>query len=347
MDALRSFAYLTDNLPLWLTKLDELSVQVAEQHTRFTKLTQHNDVKLARKKHDSTESLRPKADDNPEPNAITDTSVPPSLQPVSSNAVILKDTTRNILRKRKPGSALSGASGPQRYRTRSMIVVYYVSDIQDAFEQLVRNIAGARNNLRKGKTAASFKNRMAAMGMGGDLSGGAGRFPLLDPKMRLKIGINRQIPGLEGTTTDAAFENMDRDLEKAHSLCEIAAHQMLRDGDCRDEIGEIKQRFENCLKVAKEEAEKMREKEAREKEAEETEAANEAKESEEAQEVVRIIPSEPPKPEPVSILLPEKVEHPMIKHSHFAGTGAIEVDNESDASSIKVDLSAIRRTRRV
>ena len=350
MDALKSFSYLIDNLPLWLTKLDELSVQVTEQHTRFTRLTQYTEVKLARKKHDSTESLRPKANDKPEPTAIvvTDTSVPPSSQPVSSNAVILKDTTRNILRKRKPGSALSGASGPQRYRTRSMIVVYYDSVIQDAFEQLVRNIAGARNNLRKGKTAASFKNRMAAMGIGigigGDPAGGAGRFPLLDPKMRLKIGINRQIPGLEGTTTDAAFETMDRDLEKAQSLCEVAAHQMLRDGDCREEIGETKERFENCLKTAKEEAEKMREKEAREKEAEALEAAEEAQKPEE---VVQVTTSEPPRPEPVEIFLPEKVEHPMIKDSTFAGTGAIEVDNESDASSIKIDLSAIRRTRRV
>ena len=349
MDALKSFAYLTDNLPLWLTKLDELSVQVTEQNIRFTKLTQYTEVKLARKKPDSTESLRPKADDNLEATAIavTNTSVPPSSQPVSSNAVILKDTTRNILRKRKPGSALSGASGLQRYRTRSMIVVYYDSDIQNSFEQLVRNIAGARNNLRKGKTAASFKNRMAAMGTGGDPTGYPGRFPMLDPKMRLKVGINRKVPGLEGTTADAAFETMDRDLEKAQSLCEIAAHQMLRDGDCREEIGETKERFKNCLKIAKEEAERTREKEVREKEAEEAEAAEQAKESEGSEEVTQVTISEPSRPEPVEIFLPEKVEHPTIKHSHFAGTGAIEVDNESDVSSIKVDLSAIRRTRRV
>lgn len=343
MDALKSFTYLTDNVPLWLTKLDELSVRVTEQHTRFTRLTQYTEVKLARKKHDSTESLRPKADDAPSPTAIviTDTSVPATSQPVSSNAVILKDTTRNMLRKRKPGSALSAASGPQRYRTRSMIVVYYDSDIQDAFEQLVRNIAAARNNLRKGKTAATFKNRMAAMATG-DFSSGGGHFPLLDPKMRLKVGINRPLSGLD-TSTDTAFEIMDHDLEKAQNLCEIAAHQMLRDGDCREEIGETKEKFQDCLKIATNEAEKEREKEAKEKEVEE------AEETEQAKDLVEVVPETTPeqlRPEPVEILLPQKVEHPTIKHSNFVGTGAIEVDNESDASSIHVDLSAIRRTRR-
>ena len=348
MDALRSFTYLTDNLPLWLTKLDQLSVQVTEQHTRFTRLTQYTEVKLLRKKHDSTESLRHKIETS-EPTAIvvTDSLVPPTSQPVSSNAVILKDTTRTVLRKRKPGSALSGASGPQRYRTRSMIVVYYDSDIQDAFEQLVRDIAGARNNLRKGKTAASFKNRMAAMGMGGDLSSGGGLFPLLDPKMRLKVGINRQVPGLEGTSMNAAFETMDKALEKAQSLCEIAAHQMLRDGDCREEIEETKEKFKNCMKTAKEEAEKLQEKEAKE-----VEEAQEEREMKHTPDAVPATTPEPPRPEPVEIILTEKVEHPMIehptiKHSDFAGIGAIEVDNESDASSVQVDLSAIRRTRRV
>lgn len=338
MDALKSFTHITDNLPSWLTKLDELSVQVTEQHARFTRLTHFTEVKLARKRHDSTESLRPKADDNPEPTAIViaDASVPPTSQPVSNNGFIVSDTSRKILRKRKPSLALSGASGPQRYRTRSMIVVYYDSDIQDAFEMLVRNIAGARNNLRKGKTAASFKNRLAAMSMGGDRPGGAGMFPLLDPKMRLKVGINRQV---NGTSTDSAFETMDQDLEKAQSLCEIAAHQMLRDGDCRSEIEETKERVANCLKIAKEEVEKLRE------EAKKEEAEAEA----EAKETVEVVPQtthEQSKPTPIEIMLYEKVEHPTIKHSNFAGTGAIEVDNESDASSVHVDLSAIRRTRR-
>lgn len=337
MDALKSFTHIIDNLPSWLTQLDELSVQVTEQHARFTRLTHFTEVKLARKKHDSTESLRPKADDNPEPTPIvvTDASVQPTSQPASDNAIILADTSRKILRKRKPSLALSGASGPQRYRTRSMIVVYYDSDIQDAFEMLVRNIAGARNNLRKGKTAASFKNRLAAMGMGEDRYG-AGMFPLLDPKMRLKVGINRQV---NGTSTDTAFETMDQDLEKAQSLCEIAAHQMLRDGDCRLEIEETKERIAKCLKIAKEEVEKLKA-EAKEEE---------SPEAREAQQTVEFVPEtthEESRPEPIEIIIYEKVEHPPIKHSNFAGTGAIEVDNESDASSVHVDLSAIRRTRR-
>lgn len=172
MDALKSFTHLTDSIPDWLLKLDQLAIQVAEQHSRFARLshTQFTGIRLS-KKHDSTESLRPPKDDVDEPATINlaETSVPPKdIPPPSQPAVNNIPLAKDIKRKRKSGSAdLSGASGPRRYRTRSMVIVYYDSAIQEAFESLVRGIAGARNNLRKGKTAASFKARMASIGMGG------------------------------------------------------------------------------------------------------------------------------------------------------------------------------------
>lgn len=327
MDALASFTHLTDNLPHWLSKLDELSVQVAEQHARFMRITQLTEVRLARKKHDSTESLRPRDDlrDNNGPTAIliTDASAPPTSDPMHSKAIIIKDTTKDIRRKRKPGSALSGASGPQRYRTRSMVVVYYDSDIQKAFETLVRNIAGARNNLRKGRTAASFKSRMASMGLMERTVEGVSGFTMFDPKIRMKVGSDRQAPSLRATDSGPPFEEVDQDLEKAQSLCEVAAHQFLRDGDCRQEINGARAKFEKCLGVAKSEAEKLREAEAKEKEQEQR--------SEETPEVTVV----------------EKVMVPAVGATDFPGTGVIEIDYESDASSVHIDLSAFRRTRRV
>ncbi|KAG9232369.1 hypothetical protein BJ875DRAFT_467030 [Amylocarpus encephaloides] len=63
---------------------------------------------------------------------------------------------RNVLRKRKTESLASGESAAPRYRTRSMIIVYYDSAVQNAFEELVKFISVSRNSMRKGKTAAKM-----------------------------------------------------------------------------------------------------------------------------------------------------------------------------------------------
>ena len=43
-----------------------------------------------------------------------------------------------------------------KYRTRSMIIVYYDSAVQTAFEDLVKFVSGNRNAMRKGKMAAKM-----------------------------------------------------------------------------------------------------------------------------------------------------------------------------------------------
>ncbi|KAL8947948.1 MAG: hypothetical protein Q9222_005817 [Ikaeria aurantiellina] len=326
MDALKSFTHLIDNIPEWLTKLDELAIQVAEQYSRFTRMsqTQFTEIRLS-KKHDSTESLRPLKEDLDPPTPVVETSVLPKEVPIASPAkananLIVKD----ISRKRKPGSAdLSAASGPQRYRTRSMVIVYYDAAIQEAFEAIVRSIAGARNNLRKGKTAASFKVRMASMGMGDDDDSDG--YPVLNPKLIIK----RASPP-SPSHMSPAFDQADNDLEAAQNLCEVAAHQFLRDGDCGEEIAGARKRFEDCLKIAAAETEKLQAEETEDKEADPP-----------SQPAVKATASAAP-------VAAEKMEMPRIPTvPTLTSSGTIEVDNDSDASSVHLDLTAFRRTRRV
>ncbi|KAL8652786.1 MAG: hypothetical protein Q9210_002483 [Variospora velana] len=330
MNALQSFTHLTDNIPDWLIKIDDLAVQVAEQHSRFVRLSQADftEIRLS-KKHDSTESLRPPKDDldDPAPFVLTRTSasptdIPPTSQP--NNNLLVKE----IRRKRKSGSAdLSAASGHQRYRTRSLVIVYYDSAIQDAFESLVRNIAGARNNLRKGRTAASFKARMASMGMGDDDDDG---YPTLDPKLMVKR-VQRASPPSESPR----FQQADEDLEAAQNLCEVAAHQFLRDGDCGEEIAGTRKRFEDCLETARAEVKKLQAEDSQKTERLASDPATE--------------PTKPVKAERnVVTLVAEKVDAPVIpKIPTLTTTGAIEVDDDSDAASVHIDLTAFRRLRRV
>ncbi len=367
---LDSFQHLTDNVPTWLTKLDELTIQVAEQNARFIRLSQSSTPMITKKKHNSTESLRPndhctEAQMNPpthnEDQKPEDTTMPPPPLTGSEPLYIPPNPSYKCLshasrpkiagqnnvqpplipstnRKRKPTSthpsAMSEHAHP-RYRTKSMIVVYYDSAIQDAFEALVRSIAGARNTLRKGKTTASFKARMASMGMDNDDPfAGPSEFAMLNPKRRGGLGRGGG-PGLRDSPNSKMkeFEDADKNLDTAQSLCEVAAHQFLRDGDCRLEIEGTRKRFEAALDIARREVERLEEEEERE--------AKEAKEAEEK----TLVPTEEKLDErtPVVEIMQEKTIAPEpIKQVNLTGTGTIEIDDGSDVESVHIDMSAFR-----
>ena len=354
---LESFTHLTDNLPSWLSRLDYLTAQVAEQNARFIRASQFSEH-IVRRKHNSTESLRPNDNDNdvpeppsdiaiitaPEPDTIYNPPDPPfkCLSQASrpkiastSNAHLIQE----LKRKRTPGSDMnSTASGRPRYRTRSMVVVYYDGEIQNAFESLVKSIATARNILRKGKVTASFKARMASMGAEAtSFSSPGGDFAMLNPKLIRSSVFSRTRFG-DSDVKMVEFDDADKDLETAQNLCEVGAHQFLRDGDCRLEITGTRARFENILEIARKEVEKLK-----------MEEENGAKETEMKEEDVTAAQSKETSP---VVTVEKKIEpSPLvqtpIKQINITGTGTIEVDDTSDAESVQIDLSAIRRTRRV
>ncbi|KAL9129059.1 MAG: hypothetical protein Q9217_002399 [Psora testacea] len=353
MDALQSFTYLTDSIPQWITDLDDLIIKCEIQYERFTRITAHGEVKLTRKKkHDSTESLRPGKDgittatlkNNKTTSAIAaNNHIPtssPALRPDASTADF---AIQELRRKRRAGSDLSGAPSTQTpYRMKSMVVVYYDSDIQNAFETLVKNIAGARNNLRKGKNSATFKARIASIGIGPPSlpsSRGLDDFPILGPKMMTPTLARTKLGRQSGGNAMKCFEDADRDLEEAQNLCERAAHQFLRDGDCHTEIDGTRKRFKTCEDLAKIEVERLRK---------EAEAEKVQEKEDEAEEKTLVGEPTPPAVEegPLVVNVAAKTDQPPLKQFSFAGTGAIEIDDGSDAESMNVDLSAIRRTVR-
>jgi len=351
---LESFTHLTENIPSWLTKLDDLTAQVAEQNARFIRTSQFGE-QPKKKKYNSTESLRPNDnEDNIKDNATIpppDTYIPPNPSykclshasrpnAAANHAVVAAE----LGRKRKPGSEHSHASGSPRYRTKSMVIVYYDSAIQDSFESIVRNIAGARNTLRKGDMTASFKARMGSIGMGVDdgLFSGAAKFKMMGPKM-MRPSLPSACfggPDLLNGDKNTCFEDADKDLETAQNVCEVAAHQFLRDGDCRLEIEGTRKRFQNVLEMAKKEVERLTEEEEQEKAKETSEAKQKPDETEVTAETPKAVEIDEEKVQP-------KTEPPPLKQINFTGTGTIEIDDDSDAESIHLDLSAFRRTRRV
>jgi len=339
MDALSSFAFLTDHLPLWMSDANTLNSHTTRKQKEFAaEFSRLAKTQHPRSKHSSTKSLGSKEDhqlSDIAPKATGDVN-PPQHTPLelASNQVF---GTARRKRKVETNSAHSRASGTQRYRTRPMVVVWYDSDVQEGFENLVRNIAGARNNLRKGRMSAAMKNGFQLPSLRSTPSTAQNimsALPDVDSGLRSTILMPGAKPSATqtppGNLSENAFDKADKELEGAQMLCEKAAHQFLRDGDCQLELQGIKQRFEAALAIGKLERGKL-----------EREKLEEERMNEELEQVGDVIKEEDSlsNGNVVDVSLPKPL-HPVAMDPT-----SIEVDDNSDAESIEIDISAFRAAR--
>ncbi|KAI9780260.1 MAG: hypothetical protein M1839_006820 [Geoglossum umbratile] len=220
-----SFTFLTENIPGWITRLDGLTARIRSRQSELSQLADANASSPADRNNSKDGEQLQKLHDS-----------------------------HQRRRKRKPASVSSAASGAQRYRSRSMIVVYYDSAVQEVFEALVRGIGSARNNIRKAKMNARIKNWSPLTG--GDDDGDVVRARYLIPRASTRTG------------EKTIYDTVDAALETAQGMCETGAHQFLRDGDCRKEVEVAKKKLEEVQVLAAEELEKAKEEEKREEEAE-------------------------------------------------------------------------------
>ena len=78
----------------------------------------------------------------------------------------------------------------------------------------------------------------------------------------LSVGLLRGYRrGGNGSTPDI-FDELDKGLEWCQSQCEHAAHQFLRDGECSQEIENIKRKLDEVKERAKKEMERLKNEEA-------------------------------------------------------------------------------------
>lgn len=261
IDALASFVHLTDHLPSWTTDINNLAALVLTRREEFT--AEYKRLLAQGKKTSSITSLRTndkqafRKSPQDESNARDDFALPrrTDFSPLDpANKYLFANARRG---KRKAGTSFrSGASGPPTFRNHNQVVIYYDSIVQNAFEGLVKVIATARNNVRKGKQAQVLERGLSLPSLG---TGNNGR--------RLRNAVVPNPPQSDATTDlprepklllndsptcdEAAFNEVAKDLEAAQALCETAAHQFLRDGDCTLEIDQIRAYFENVLLVAR------------------------------------------------------------------------------------------------
>ncbi|KAK6827699.1 hypothetical protein PG990_009347 [Apiospora arundinis] len=337
---------LVNGIPDWLKRLDELNGQIEQRQLDLAKLSSDHLRSSARslKHKGSTESLKPEDDPAAHPsdpilppgegtassptranNDAQKTAQPPSSPGGESQTPSVRQRQRNdvvataqrrvraTLRKRQKTDSMVSAEGAvPKYRSRSMILVYYDSYVQSFFEELVKFVSASRNMMRKAKMAAKVAQikRLAELEMHEDDDRRQGEAfkpgdttliaadPFLASKQPNKGGpeeiqlhtvgtqelglaprmggagvpyswmanrrpgaasspYSRSGMGLFNQDGPDVYDDLDKGLEFVQSMCERAAHQFLRDGECGDEIEKIQQRLGQTKEIADKETERV------------------------------------------------------------------------------------------
>jgi len=264
-ETLTCFINLVENVPLWIRALEELENKIKERQDESTRVPVPVSQKMRRT--GSNESLRPSQVD-----AECSAGIEVASAPQLEDAVHAQTSQQTLLtkRKRKTPSLLSTVSTPSKYRSRSNVIVYYDSAVQEAFEQLVRKISTGQNYIRKARMAARMEALTSASAPGidgedinirlparsarnGTTSGygptlarglASGRGPALRPDL---------VADEHASNATDACTLANQALDKAQSFCEQGAHQYLRDGDCGVETSGAKKSFREVIKVSEEE----------------------------------------------------------------------------------------------
>ncbi|KAF3400726.1 hypothetical protein DPV78_005446 [Talaromyces pinophilus] len=304
MDALQCFTSISDSVPSWITRVTELAAHTSRKHAEFSEefkrlAATHSQLSSLqrRRKNSSVHSIRPGSD-------------------LLKQAGASPDATSNV----------SGDNASLVVRTRRQLVIYYDSHTQAELERTVRDIGNARNSLRKGKMSQLMRKSTNGL----DMFAASSRLPESIRGMQLPPleGFRRRANGVPTITTtnnnsqtDSAFDFADKQLDIAQSLCETAAHQFLRTGDCAKELEDMLAKFKTVLQTATQEATRLREEKEREAEQEQTNGSPTY--SSEFKSIHAVEDDKPPEP----------------------GSATIEVDDAVSDSSITIDITAFRANR--
>ena len=386
---LDTYSNLLTSIPQWTTDLTSLREHVIVKHAEFVaeykRILAH--ARPKRRKSASIRSIRTSENKHDaEVPAIEVSSAEPGSPPPADPVEISPFEAGNrylyaqVRRKRKSTSSMrSGASGPQNFRTKQMVVIYYDAQVQIQFEAMVQALGAARNELRKARQADSLSRGLALPRLTrrrDQTHSALSNTPLQETKTSTPLDLSDKTDAnspqsntLLDAHADSTFLSIDKDLESVQTLCETAAHQFLRDGDCKIELDASLAHFESVIKIIKQVKTQL-EKEKRAKE--DVEAREAAEQEREKRRILYkgLLPDDTPFPGRTEadseetlqgsqyttdlgdVLPPSKdpaMEIGLSSHPPplmGLGTDEIEVDDDgSDMSDIEVDMKQFRMAR--
>jgi hypothetical protein len=360
MDALGAFSHLETNLPTWIARVSQLADHAAARHAEYSEAYRRHTFykpKSRRRKNSSVVSIHtdnfvplaqrdePKAEE-----AVEQTEKPTETVTETETRPQTRDTptpNQQAGRKRGTDEAPSIDSG-DRYTfvsTRHNVIIEYDGHTQKALDEIVKDIGIARNNIRRGKMGimsrgglrAGLLNRSAAL-TGNAVGGEPSALASLACVRSTRTGAG--LVGVTGSTSgirkESPFDYTDKQLEVAHGLCETAAYQVLRSGDCGTELDGVEEKFKMLLEMVGKEVERL--KEEKQKQEEEQVKSPPGDSTEEAD-------SKPP-PNPAAARLARIAAiTASAKKPTSESPGMIEVDDTSSISAESIDLSAFRSSR--
>ncbi|KAJ5325545.1 uncharacterized protein N7506_008647 [Penicillium brevicompactum] len=334
MDALGAFTHMKDNLPTWIIGVSELATHTHKKHDEYCEAyRRHTTSKPRRRKNSSVCSIH------------TDDLVPiaqrkgPSPEPTAETAHA-PDQGQRSSRKRSTDEASSSDTNEEYafVSTRHNVIIDYDGHTQKTLESIVRDIGMARNNLRRAKMAMMPRPGLRAgllnkgIGMNLNMPDGTASPLSCIRSTRTTSGVVG-ISGTNALRTDSPFDFADKQLELAHSLCETAAYQVLRSGDCGTELDGVEEKFKMLLEAAINEVDRLK---AEKKQQEEHELQQQNGTADEGP------PKPPPTPSAARLARVAAIAH---KPANTTTAGAIEVDDNSSYSAESIDLSAFRASR--
>ncbi|KAJ5106836.1 hypothetical protein N7456_003511 [Penicillium angulare] len=345
MDALGAFSHLQTNLPAWITRVSELAAHTCAKHAEFTEAyRRHASYKPRRRKNSSVCSIH------------TDDLVPIAQQQTPASEAVEATTTTTAPKDEKDENAPAQQAGRKRgadeapsidsgeryafVSTRHNVIIEYDGHTQKSLEEIVKDIGMARNNIRRGKMSlmprgglrSNLLNRSAGLS---SQFGGADQSPMASLACVRSTRTASGVVGVTGTSNglgkESPFDSADKQLELAHGLCETAAYQVLRSGDCGTELDGVEEKFKMLLEMVKTEVTRLEE----EKKKQEEEATEEEKEE---------LAKPPPTPTAARLARIAALSQTSKQPSTVAA-GPIEVDDDSSISAESIDISAFRSSR--
>lgn len=226
MDRGRSgcFDNLTNEVPKWLQGFELLAQNVENWRLR----------------HPSGQTVI-------QPRRLRNSSSTESMRPIEGTPVNRQHTS---LSRRSTAAGSRHAGGASRTASRKIVVVHYDSEIQKQVEELVRGISIGRGYVRRESMAArvascSSLSVDSVMPSRHSLRPGV---PVLshDPNSFDKV------PNKPQDCSTTALKKIETALLDAQRLCEQVAHQLLRDGDCDDDLAAINNCFQEILRICEE-----------------------------------------------------------------------------------------------
>ncbi|KAF7718019.1 Uncharacterized protein PECH_001394 [Penicillium ucsense] len=347
IDALGAFSHLQSNLPSWITRVSNLAAHASIKHAEYSAAyRRHATHKSRRRKNSSICSIRttdvePIAQRPSPMTESTDTVAPAEHEPA---------TPLQTAGRKRSAEQTPSIESDDRYdfvSTRHNVIIEYDGHIQKSLEEIVRDIGIARNHLRRGKMSMVTR-RSPRFGLRHQTSlegvqTAENESPLSSLSFVRSTRAGSGLPSMNGSMNGSAaiakessFDFAEKQLELAHSLCETAAYQVLRSGDCGTELDGVEEKFKILFEMAEREVKRLEE----EKRQQEEEVTLELKSTQKSVEE-----DGPIKPlTPTAARLARLAAIAASKPTTTA-PDTIEVDDASSISVESIDLSAFRASR--